>query len=96
MEQWLASNKTFHIMRDHPNHDTPILGGMWGARWDNLPAPRAADELARVRDKMLKQGLGKSRHGVDQEILTVRGACVVSQTFALLPVIVYMNTHKYI
>ncbi|XP_042875613.1 uncharacterized protein LOC122255530 [Penaeus japonicus] len=70
VEQWLASNKTFHIMRDHPAHDTPILGGMWGARWDNLPAPRAADELARVRDKMLKQGLGKSRHGVDQEILT--------------------------
>jgi len=27
---WLNSDKTFHIMRDHPHHRFPILGGMWG------------------------------------------------------------------
>lgn len=30
VDQWLISDKTFHIMRDHPHHGFPILGGMWG------------------------------------------------------------------
>ena len=29
---WFASNKTFHSMRDHPQHGVPMLGGMWGFR----------------------------------------------------------------
>jgi len=32
VDEWLASDKDFHIMRDHPAHDAPIMGGMWGAR----------------------------------------------------------------
>lgn len=32
VDEWLASDKDFHIMRDHPYHTTEILGGMWGAR----------------------------------------------------------------
>lgn len=32
VEQWLSSDKGFHIMRDHPSHNTEIPGGMWGAR----------------------------------------------------------------
>jgi hypothetical protein len=32
VDEWLQSNKTFHIMRDHPYHGFPILGGMWGYR----------------------------------------------------------------
>lgn len=32
VEKWLASDKDFHIMRDHPMHKTLILGGMWGCR----------------------------------------------------------------
>jgi len=32
VEEWLSSDKDFHIMRDHPYHGTEILGGMWGAR----------------------------------------------------------------
>jgi hypothetical protein len=30
VDEWLLSDKTFHIMRDHPFHGFPILGGMWG------------------------------------------------------------------
>lgn len=30
--EWLHSNKTFHIMRDHPHHAFKILGGMFGTR----------------------------------------------------------------
>ena len=32
VDDWLASDKDFHIMRDHPAHDAPIMGGMWGVR----------------------------------------------------------------
>jgi len=32
VDEWLNSDKDFHIMRDHPYHTTEILGGMWGCR----------------------------------------------------------------
>jgi hypothetical protein len=32
VEAWLRSDKDFHVMRDHPYHDIPIQGGMWGVR----------------------------------------------------------------
>ena len=32
IDEWLSSDKDFHIMRDHPYHQAAILGGMWGAR----------------------------------------------------------------
>jgi hypothetical protein len=32
VDEWLASDKDFHIMRDHPYHNVPILAGMWGVR----------------------------------------------------------------
>lgn len=32
VNEWLNSPATFHIMRDHPWHCVPMLGGMWGAK----------------------------------------------------------------
>lgn len=33
VEEWLASNKKFHVIRDHERHyDFPMLAGMWGVR----------------------------------------------------------------
>jgi len=32
VDQWLISDKNFHIMRDHPYHGFSILGGMFGAK----------------------------------------------------------------
>lgn len=32
VDEWLASDKGFHIMRDHPWHGSKILGGMWGVK----------------------------------------------------------------
>lgn len=37
VDEWLASPKGFHIMRDHPWHGAKILGGMWGMKRDCLP-----------------------------------------------------------
>tara|TARA_B100000214_G_C23840852_1_gene568717 strand:- start:18 stop:827 length:810 start_codon:yes stop_codon:yes gene_type:complete len=33
VDEWLASDKNFHIIRDHENgHTSKIMGGMWGVR----------------------------------------------------------------
>lgn len=37
VDEWLASDKGFHIMRDHPWHGSKILGGMWGVKKGILP-----------------------------------------------------------
>ena len=30
--EWVNSGKILHIMRDHPYHSEPIMGGMWGCK----------------------------------------------------------------
>ena len=37
VDAWLESSCGFHIMRDHPWHGAPILGGMWGCKRGVLP-----------------------------------------------------------
>ncbi|XP_059352637.1 uncharacterized protein LOC132088243 [Daphnia carinata] len=32
VKQWLQSNYTFHVMRDHPSHGGFMLAGLWGAK----------------------------------------------------------------
>lgn len=32
VDEWLQSKTLFHIMRDHPHHNFPILAGMFGTR----------------------------------------------------------------
>ena len=32
IDEWMNSDKNFHIMRDHPYHAIEILGGMWGCK----------------------------------------------------------------
>jgi hypothetical protein len=59
VEEWLNSDKDFHIMRDHPLHGTEILGGMWGCR-NNILKP--------YRD-IYKNFMRTDSHGLDQEFL---------------------------
>jgi len=51
VEAWIASGRGTHVMRDHPLHAVPILGGMWGVRAGVLPdmASRVAAELSAPR-----------------------------------------------
>ena len=30
ISQWIDSGKSYHIIRDHPWHASPIMGGLWG------------------------------------------------------------------
>ena len=37
VDDYIASGKTCHVMRDHPAHTMRIMGGMWGIRGGVLP-----------------------------------------------------------
>ena len=35
VDEWIISNKKYHVMRDHPSHcNYAMSGGMWGGRYD--------------------------------------------------------------
>lgn len=36
VEEWIKSDKLFHIMRDHPHHKHYILGGMFGIKKNSI------------------------------------------------------------
>jgi len=61
IKEWLDSDKDFHIMRDHPYHTTPILGGMWGCRNGILRELEVS--------KMIEKWNSYNRKGIDQEFL---------------------------
>ena len=48
VDEWMESDKGFHIMRDHPWHGTQILGGMWGAKKGSIP------EMKKLIDEFVK------------------------------------------
>ena len=35
VDDWLKSDKTIHVMRDHPLHDLSMFGGLWGTKLIN-------------------------------------------------------------
>jgi hypothetical protein len=59
VDEWLAQGSPFHIMRDHPAHKVPILGGMWGATGTGLTVVREA----------IIQNIPPDLYGADQYFL---------------------------
>lgn len=37
VDDWLSTKYNFHVMRDHPQHNCAILGGMWGIKKYLIP-----------------------------------------------------------
>ena len=37
IREFIQSQKMFHIIRDHPYHTTPIMGGLWGIKKGSIP-----------------------------------------------------------
>lgn len=37
VQEWIDSPMLIHVIRDHPEHSTPIMGGVWGAKRHALP-----------------------------------------------------------
>jgi hypothetical protein len=60
VEEWLKSDKGFHIMHDHPYHKcVPILGGMWGCK---------RGYVTEIGNK-ISNWKNYHRKGIDQEFL---------------------------
>ena len=75
VNEWLESGKTLHVMRDHPMHTEPIMGGMWGCRckemfdkiieniydpYPNMPKPKTLQD---VIDAWISVEKGKTERG---------------------------------
>lgn len=65
VSEWLSSDKLFHIMRDHPYHTTPILGGMWSCRGGIMKKINLSERILRWAN----QNNGNYNFGVDQDFL---------------------------
>ncbi|MBK0378202.1 hypothetical protein [Mucilaginibacter segetis] len=59
IEEWLISDKNFHIIRDHICHNTYIMGGMWGIKGNTFTIK-----------KMFNQLLLVNKYDCDQEFLS--------------------------
>ena len=70
-EEWLQSGKSLHVMRDHPFHSVPMLGGLWGTStngsrkvwrdvWEGIWINIIADPLSKS---------GRDKKGPDQTLL---------------------------
>lgn len=61
VDEWIKSNKSLHVMRDHPAHRIPygndglgILGGMWGIKSKVIPITDMIEKFR--KDKNLSYG----------------------------------------
>ena len=68
VEEWLRSDRTYHVMRDHPNHKVAMLGGLWGMRFDRMQNDNGRREIVHIFEKMLCRG-AKWFRGLDQDLL---------------------------
>ncbi|XP_047471543.1 uncharacterized protein LOC125026981 [Penaeus chinensis] len=70
--EWLTYNTSFHLMRDHPFHVSPVLAGLWGARWDlrskggSLLSP---GDMRNLRGAMVAKGRRPYHREQDQKVL---------------------------
>lgn len=68
VQEWLASGKAFHVMRDNPYHRKPVMGGMWGATWGRDPI-KTSSMMRTLRTQIISQAVGKRKYDQDQIIL---------------------------
>ena len=64
VKDWVHSGKNFHIIRDHIQHSTKIMGGMWGATREfakSIDYDMLLSDFNRVKQK--------SVYGSDQDFL---------------------------
>ena len=80
VDEWIASNCLFHIVRDHVLHNDLILAGLWGAR------ANCGIDIADVISRYLKLRPG-NKYGQDQVMLAemiwplIRSRCLVHDKY---------------
>ena len=63
VDEWMESDKNFHIMRDHPYHVTAIMAGMWGMK------KTARINMKSKIEKFIRGKFHEDKKGVDQAFL---------------------------
>ena len=77
VNEWLNSNKSFHIIRDHEYHAWPILGGMWGVK---------KNKISDIKTKISEYNTRDS-YNTDQEFLKdiiypiIKDDCIIHDEF---------------
>jgi protein O-GlcNAc transferase len=77
VDEWLSSDKLFHIMRDHPDHRMPIMAGMFGTK--KIPEIKSWSELLK--------NVSSSHYGNDQDFLSgyvypvIRKSCFIHASY---------------
>lgn len=62
---WMNSGSAVHSVRDHPNHDRPLNGGMWGA----TSASKVSGKMKQLARGFLdKDSYGADLNFLDQEV----------------------------
>jgi hypothetical protein len=77
VDEWLASEKLFHIMRDHPDHRMPIMAGMFGTK-----------KISEINSwSSLLKNISSSYYGNDQDFLSnkiypiIKNNCIVHASY---------------
>ncbi|KAL0479384.1 3-phosphoshikimate 1-carboxyvinyltransferase [Acrasis kona] len=60
VEEWIDSGKHFHVLRDHPNHNFNMNGGLWGG---------VKGALGSKMSELVKQWKSKDAYLADMEFL---------------------------
>jgi hypothetical protein len=50
VDEWIASDKGFHIIRDHCYHSQKVMGGVWGSKKGTVP------NMSELIENFLQQG----------------------------------------
>jgi len=66
IDDFLSSNKDLHIIRDHPFHNVPILGGLWGIRKTAL----SNTILSMIETWIYIKNVKDFPKGIDQDFLS--------------------------
>tara|TARA_Y100000310_G_C20646448_1_gene796911 strand:+ start:1170 stop:2003 length:834 start_codon:yes stop_codon:yes gene_type:complete len=64
VDEWIASDKGVHIMRDMCQHGWVICGGLWGTKRGAIPRLKYM-----IKDEVILQKEEFNKHGVDQIFL---------------------------
>ena len=97
VDEWLKSDEPFHLMRDHPRHNLPILGGMWGVKGNVLDMVKLIDDYLNNNSEI------EFQYGIDQHFLAtviypqVRDRCLVhDEIFEHKPFPLPRNNYEYV
>lgn len=84
VEEWIGSERPFHVIRDHILHNELMLGGLWGGRTD------CGIDMVDMARRYFVRG-PNAEYNEDQRLLgtmlwpLVRGACLVHDRHYHLP-----------